>query len=187
MGTINCLILYANIVWVNNVSFSKTPSILGVRVFPQVLAVFIACMNLDLGIETCFFQGMDVYMQMWLQFAFPFHIWMIVGVIIFLSRRSITVVKLVGSSAFSILATLFLFSYAKLRWTVTMAFSFTYMQNFYENGRPLAIWLYDGNISFLRGKHTVLFLMALAVTLLFILPFTLLLLFAPAYKPPTTS
>ena len=137
MGTINGLIFYANIVWVNNASFFKTPNIFGVRVFQQVLAVFIAWMNLDLGIETCFFQGMDVYMQTWLQFAFPFYIWMIVGVIIFLSRRSITVVKLVGSSAVSILATLFLFSYAKLQRTVITAFSFTYMQNFYENGRPL--------------------------------------------------
>jgi len=122
------------------------------KVFQQVLAVFIAWLNLDLGIELVFFHGMDAYI--------------------------ITVVKLVGSSAVSILATLFLFSYAKLQRTVITAFSFTY---FYENGRPLAIWLYDGNISFLRGKHTLLFLMALAVTLLFILPFTLLLLFCPLH------
>ena len=57
---------------------------------------------------------MDVYVQTWPQFTVPFYIWMIVGVTIYLSRRSITVVKLFGSSAVSVLATLFLLSYAKL-------------------------------------------------------------------------
>ena len=87
-----------------------------------------------------------------------------------------------GSSAVSVLATLFLLSYAKLQRTVITAFSPTYVQNYYEDGSSLAVWLYDGNIPFLQGKHIALFLMALAVTLLFILPFTLLLLFAPCIQ-----
>ena len=70
------------------------------------------------------------------------HIWMIVGVIIYLSRHSTTIVKLVGSSAVSVLATLFLPSYTKLQRTVITAFSFTYLQNYHENGRSLAVWLY---------------------------------------------
>jgi len=53
MGTINGLIFYANIVRVNNANFFlKT---LGLKVFQQVLAVFIAWLNLEVGIETCFF------------------------------------------------------------------------------------------------------------------------------------
>ena len=54
MGTINGLIFYANIVWVNNANFFKTFKTLtfGLKVFQQVLAVFIAWLNLDLGIET---------------------------------------------------------------------------------------------------------------------------------------
>ena len=47
---------------------------------------------------------MDAYIQTWLQFAFPLYIWMIIGVIVYLSRHSITIVKLVGSSAVSVLA-----------------------------------------------------------------------------------
>ena len=182
MGTINGLIFYANIVWVNNAIFFKSPKIFGLKVFQQVLVVFMAWLNLDLGIETCFYHGMDAYIQTWLQFAFPFYIWMIVGAIIYLSRRYITIVKLVGSSAVSVLATLFLLSYAKLQRTVITAFSFTYVQNYYGDERPLAVWLYDGNVPFLQGKHIALFLMALAVTLFFILPFTLLLLFAPCIQ-----
>ena len=182
MGTINGLIFYANIVWVNHATFFKTSNSFGLAVLQQVLAVFIAWLNLDLGIETCFVHGMDAYIQTWLQFVFPFYIWMIVGAIIYLSRCSVIIVKLVGSSAVSVLATLFLLSYAKLHRTVITAFSFTYVQNYYGDGRPLAVWLYDGSVPFLQGKHIALFLMALAVTLLFILPFTLLLLFAPCIQ-----
>ena len=182
MGTINGLIFYANIVRVNRAFFFVTPKTSALRVFQQVLAIFIAWLNLDLGIETRFFHGMDAYIRAWLQFAFPFYIWMIVGVIIYLSRRSTTIVKLVGSSAVSVLATLFLLSYAKLQRTVITAFSFTYLQNYYGDGRSLAVWLYDGNVPFLQGKHIGLFLMALVVTVFFFLPFTLLLLFAPCIQ-----
>ena len=182
MGTINGLIFYANIVRVNQAFFFVTPKTSALKIFQQVLAIFIAWLNLDLGIETCFFHGMDAYIRAWLQFAFPFYIWMIVGVIIYLSRRSTTIVKLVGSSAVSVLATLFLLSYAKLQRTVITAFSFTYLQNYYGDGRSLAVWLYDGNVPFLQGKHIGLFLMALAVTVFFLLPFTLLLLFAPCIQ-----
>ena len=182
MGTINGLIFYANIVRVNHAFFFITPTTSALKVFQQVLAVFTAWLNLDLGIETCFVHGMDAYIRTWLQFAFPFYVWTIVGVIIYLSRRSITIVKLVGSSAVSVLATLFLLSYAKLQRTVITAFSFTYLQNYYGDGRSLAVWLYDGNVPFLQGKHIALFLMALAVTVFFLFPFTLLLLFAPCLQ-----
>ena len=182
LGTINGLVFYANIVRVNHAFFFRTPQTFDLKVIQEMLAVFIAWLNLDLGIETCFFNGMDAYIQTWLQFAFPFYIWMIVGVIIYLSRRSITIVKLVGSSAVSVLATLFLLSYTKLQRTVITAFSFTYLQKYHEDSRPLAVWLYDGNVSFLQGKHIALFLMAVAVTVFFILPFTLLLLLAPCIQ-----
>ena len=139
MGTINGLIFYANIVRINHAFFFMTPTTSALKVIQQVLAVFIAWLNLDLGIETCFFHAMDAYIQTWLQFAFPFYIWMIVGVIIYLSRRSTTIVKLVGSSAVSVLATLFVLSYTKLQRTVITAFSFTYLHNYHEDGRSLAV------------------------------------------------
>ena len=119
MGTINGLIFYANIVRANHAFFFTTPTTSALKVFQQVHAVFIAWLNLDFGIETCFINSMDAYIRTWLQFAFPFYIWMIVGVIIYLSRCSTTIVKLVGSSAVSVLATLFLLSYRKLGSIVT--------------------------------------------------------------------
>ena len=136
-----------------------------------------------------FVNGMDAYIQTWLQFAFPFYMWMIVGVMIYLSRRSTTIVKLaVGSSAVSVLATLVLPFYAKLQRTVITVFSFTYLQNYYGNSRSLAvtIWLYIRWECpfFPRKAHG--FVPDGFGLVFFILPFTQLFLFAPctqAFKP----
>ena len=57
-GTLNGLIFYANIVRENHAVFFP----LGRSgVFSSFLSVFIAWQNLDLGVEVCFFQGMDAY------------------------------------------------------------------------------------------------------------------------------
>ena len=63
-GVINSIILYANFVQINRSIFLPTDT-------RNILTVFIAWMNLDLGFETCFYDGMTAYAQTWLQFAFP--------------------------------------------------------------------------------------------------------------------
>ena len=76
VGTINGLVFYANIVRANQAIFfppNKTNSF---------LSWFIAWINLDLGIETCFYNGLDAYFKTWLQFIFPLYIWVLVIVVI---------------------------------------------------------------------------------------------------------
>ena len=165
-GTINGLIFYANIITVNRAIF-----------FPpnqtNILTVFIAWLNLDLGIETCFFDGMDAYAKTWLQFIFPLYIWSLVGLIIIASDYSSKVARLFGSNPVAVLATLFLLSYAKLLRTIIAALFFTFLD--YPNEVQVAVWLHDGNIKYLHGKHIVLFLVASLTLLLLFLPYTLLL------------
>ena len=180
MGTINGLIFYANIVQANQPVFfpsqfsSLSPVLSAIR---YTLTVFIAWLNLDLGFEVCFYDGMDSYAKMWLQFAFPIYIWVLVGIIIYASRRSVLLVKLVGTNAISILCTLFLLSYAKLLRTISAAFSFTYIT--YPDDTTSARWLSDGNVAFLHGKHIPLFITAAMFGVLFIIPYTVTLVFAP--------
>lgn len=66
-GTLNGLVLYANIIQMNKASFFT----LG---YTSSLAMLIAWLNLDLGIQTCFYNGMDMYAKAWLQFVFPIYI-----------------------------------------------------------------------------------------------------------------
>ena len=79
----------------------------------DVFSVFIAWLNLDFGIETCFYEGMDAYSKIWLQFVFPVYVWMLVILIILISHFSQRFANLLGNNPVSVLATLILLSYAK--------------------------------------------------------------------------
>ena len=172
-GTTNGLIFYANIVRANHAVF-----------FPpgdqSFFSLFIAWLNLDLGVETCFCNGLDGYTKTWLQFVFPVYIWVIVVIIIWLSRRYTLAAKLCGPHTVKVLATLFLLSYAKVLRTVITALSFTSPRLL--DGSTITVWLYDGNVDYLGLKHAFLFFTALVFTVGFVLPFTLLVLLAPCLQ-----
>ena len=62
-------------------------------------------------------------------------------------------------------------------------FSFTVLE-----GKKIAVWLHDGNVLYLQGKHVALFLAALLLLLTVSLPCTTLLLFSsPAAKIKTSG
>ena len=160
-GTINGLIFYCNIISSNRPLFFKFDA-----TEPHLLcsALFIDSVNLELGISTCFYDGMTAYAKAWLQFVFPIYIWAIAGAIIFLSRRYATVARLMGRNAVKVLATLFLISYASLLQSIVCALSYTSLS--YSDNSSKLVWSYDGSIEYARGKHTVLFIAAVIVLLL---------------------
>jgi len=80
-GTLSGLVFYANIVGTNQTIFLPVES-------TDAFSVFIAWLNLDFGIETCFYDGMDAYIKTWLQFVFPVYIWVLVGLVILISHFS---------------------------------------------------------------------------------------------------
>ena len=96
----------------------------------------------DLGIETCFFDGMDAYIKTWLQFAFPLYVWSLVFLIIISSEYSSSIAKVFGSNPVAVLATLFLLSYAKLLRTIIAALYPTYLDYIsrWSAGCCMAIW-----------------------------------------------
>ena len=79
-----------------------------------VLSQFIAWLNLDLGIETCFYPGMTAYAKVWLQFVFPLYIWFIIATIIVLCRYSTWLSNKIGGNVVQVLATLILLSFTKI-------------------------------------------------------------------------
>ena len=169
VGTINGLIFYANIIQVNSAIFYPPGT-------TNILTVFIAWINLDLGIETCFYNGMDTYAKTWLQFVFPIYVWLLVCLIIVISHFSQRMTRLLGSNPIAVLATLFLLSYAKILRTIIAALSVSYLS--YPGNVNVAVWSLDGNIEYLTGKHIPLFLIGLLALLLLFLPYTLFLFLA---------
>ena len=168
VGTVNGLIFYANIVGINQTIF-----------FPKgdanVLTVFIAWVNLDFGIKTCFFDGLNSYTRTWLQFVFPFYVWLLVVALILASKCSVRLTQFLGTTLPAVLATLFLLSYAKLLRTIITIFYAAFLE--YPDGTQEIVWLVDGNIRYLHGQHIPLFVFALVVLIMLFLPYTLLLLF----------
>ena len=167
-GTMNGLIFYVNVIQANRYIFLPWRS-------THVLSVFIAWLNLDLGVETCFFKELDAYYKTWLQFIFPFYIWSIAGLIIILSKYSIRVSKLMGNNSVPVLATLFLLSHAKLFRIIISALSYTIL---YTSEGHKAVWSADGNVDYLSSKHVGLFAVAVVSLLFLWLPYTLFLFLA---------
>ena len=138
----------------------------------HILFVFIAWLNLDLGVEVCFFEGLDVYYKTWLQFIFPFYIWSIAGLIIILSKYSSRVAKVMGNNSVPVLATLFLLSYAKLFRIIITAVSYTKL---YTSESYKVTWSADGNVDYLSPRHMLLFVVAVVSLLFLWLPYTRIL------------
>ena len=150
-GMINGLVFYANVVHRNrSIYFPSTEA--------NPLAVFIAWLNLDLGIETCFYNGMDAYAKAWLQFVFPVYIWLIAGLIIILSRRYRIAARISCRNAVKVLATLFLLSFAKLGRAIVTVLTYTSIH--YSDTVHVSAWLPDANIRYLQGIHIPLFITA---------------------------
>ena len=166
-GTLSGLALYANIVGVNRTIFLPVES-------ADTLSIFIAWLNLNFGIETCFYNELDAYNKTWLQFVFPIYIWVLIGLLIFVSYFSQNFAKLLGNNPVSVLATLILLSYTKILRTPIATIYFIHLEYPTDNRM---VWLYDANIDYLVGKHIPLFIVAVFVFLFLFLPYSLLLLF----------
>ena len=170
IGTINGIIFYANIVSINDSVF-----LINDNVF-KPLRVFISFVNLDLGIETCFYNGMDSYAKMWLQLFFPLYLIIIAASIIIASRYSSKLLRLTYTRSLPVLATLFLLSYTGvLRTVLTVLFSYSSITHL-PSGHQQIVWSIDASIPLFGLKFIILFIMCLVLFILLI-PFNIALLF----------
>lgn len=164
-GTISGLVFYANVIRATHTVYFPP------EISTSFLSTFIAWLNLDLGIETCFYNGLNAYSKTWLQFAFPLYIWLMVITIIIASHYSSIAAKFTPNNALQVLATLFLFSYTKIIRTVITVFSSTVLD--FPDGFKMRVWLYNGNVEFLSEKHVPLFTASLLLLVLLSVPYTL--------------
>ena len=148
VGSINGLLFYANMIKLNkSVLFSN-------KQIP-VLNQFIAWLNLDLGIETCFFNGLDGYWKTWLQFVFSLSL---ITALIICCRYSGKLSRLCGNNVVPVLSTLIFMAHSKLLITIKNALMLSRVQC---EDTVLNVWSVDGNIKYLHDKHIPLFVVSL--------------------------
>ena len=174
-GSINGFILYVNIISINTpVIFTELN-----RFIPSY--IFISLANLDLGIQTCFYNGMDDYAKMWLQLAFPFYLIFIATLIIITSRYSTTIQRLTARRALPVLATLFLLSYTKILHIVSSVLFFYSTITHLPSKHTTLVWSVDPNVPLFGVRFTILFIMCL-ILFLILVPFNIILLFTRRFR-----
>ena len=154
-GTLNGLIFYANVVHANE-------SILLPFQMRNFITVFISWLNLDLGIDTCYFPGMDAYIKTWLLLAFPAYVILLVILVIIISSYSTKFSNLIGKKdPVATLATLIVLSYAKLLEICFKSLSLGILE--YPDGSSEMLWLPDATVKYLSRKHIPLFIAAVLI------------------------
>ena len=169
-GNINGLIFYANIVSINTAVFLQRYQ------STKFTYTLVSLVNLDLGIETCFYNGMDDYAKMWLQLLFPIYLIIIAITLIIGSRHSTKLQRLKARRALAVLATLFLLSYTKILRTVSsVLFSYSTTTNLPSNHSTL-VWQVDTESEIFGLKFILLFLVCI-IFFIILLSFNAILLF----------
>ena len=167
-GDINGFILYINIISINSHIFLPR--------YSNFINVFISLANLDLGIPTCFYNGMDDCAKMWLQLAFPAYLIFIATLLIIASRHSTKVQRITARRALPVLATLFLLSYTKTLCTVSSVLFYYSTITHLPSGHTTLVWAVDANVPLFGLKYTTLFIMCL-ILFIILLPFNAILCF----------
>ena len=168
VGTMNGVIFYANIVVANRVIFFP----FGVT---SALTVFISWLSLSVGFETCFYDGMDSYAKVLLQFLFDLYLISFVIVIMVACHYSQRLSNfLADKNPVATLATLILYTYEKSTRKLFSLLAFAVVR--YSNGYVETVWLFDPNERYLHGRHTAFFILFFFI-FLFGCVFNFLLLF----------
>lgn len=167
-GTFNGAIFYANMVHIYR-------SVLFGQNHINVVTLPIAWLNLDLGLEVCFYSGMTFYMRLWFQYLFPAYIISLALILSCLNWYTTLGGKIIGNKIKNVTGTLILISYTKLLRTLVETLSFTTISS--SQGSFVKVWLYDGNTPYMQAKHIVLSVFAIATLICFLLPYTVLMVF----------
>jgi predicted outer membrane repeat protein len=171
-GTVNWLIFYANVVWAYQSVFF--PSTEKYKVL-LVLKPFIAWLNLDFGIEACFYQGLDMFSKTWIQFIFPVYTATLFFIgLKFSSRFS----NLLGNRSVPTLATLLALSFNKLLCIIIAGLQLAQIKTYTSKIKSTSVsivWALDGNFEYGKYPHIFLLVAVLACLIFLWIPYTLIL------------
>lgn len=177
-GYLNGPIFYANVV-----------SIFSERIYPQnvirynnVAFVLISFLNLDIGFETCFYDGMTELAYTAIKLAYPFYLLLIISIIAFAAKFCPgRVLKLESLKPVRAIATVLFLSFTTIFQSVTRIVAFavlTYRGHDTETEEYL--WLLDPSVRYGSGGHGVFVAIGFLLFFFIVLPEVLLLLF---HKP----
>ena len=174
-GTFNGIIFYANLL---GLVMDRLTEGMNHR-YVNAVHIIVSFLNLNLGFPLCLYKRMDMAAKVGFQFVFPTYLWSIILALVVISRFSVWVSNLISSSSVQVLTTLFYLSFTKLLRTVIMIVSHSSIHSVTCDDTNVShVWFYDGDSYYGLGPHAILLAIALIYTVVFLLPYCLLVTFS---------
>ena len=167
-GNINTFLFYVNVISIN------TPTLF---VDNAITHVLISLANLDLGITTCFYNGMDNYAKMWLELVFPVYLILIATAFIIVNNYSIRIKRFTVRKAQPVLATLLLLSYTKILLAVSKTLFFYSATVHLPRNHTTILWSLDATVPWNGSKFITVFIVCI-ILLVTLLSLNILLIFS---------
>ena len=164
-GYLNSLLFYCNVTSFY-LSFFAPNSSLGF--------LLVKLVNLSMGFELCFYDGMDTLAKVGIQLLFPAYLFFIMLVIIILAKYS-SKISNAGFSAAKTFSTLLLLCYSSVGETCILILAW----KTFDHGLNGTYWYADPTIQYGEGFHGLLVFVAVILILVYILPFSIGLLLPP--------
>ena len=169
--TISSQLFGGIIFYVNVTEVSLRTVVLHQHTYGFILNIIFSLLNLELGFSVCLYNGLNALTKTALRFIFPVYLWLIVLMLVIISKRSSCVANLTIHSSIQVMATLFYLSFAKLLLTAIDIFIPVNVQT--PHGE-FTVWYVDGNIPYWRNSgHVALFITAIITSICYLLPFLL--------------
>ena len=170
VGLFNGVILYANAVslyafllYPNNYNPSLNPA-----------TVMLSWLNLNLGFELCFYDGMNSLAEVVFRLLFPLYLLFLLVVIVIMIRH--TRLHYLSRSPVPVLSTIIWLSYSSLFQTSVEILGFVPI-TLHPSKDKETRWLQDPTVRYTTGGHLVLFIISLLLMIFILIPLPLLLLF----------
>ena len=168
-GYLNGLILYCNFLNYFIVYLSPKSAPIDLIFTP------IAWINLGLGIESCFYNGMTDEARIGLRLLFPLYLFTLMAIIVILAKRFSSFAKHIHSAS-KAFATLILLSYFSVFGTCVEVLSLTPYNGLYNNVSYVG-WNISPSVQYGTGWHGLLIAISAVLMLVYVLPMPLLFLF----------
>ena len=175
-GDIIPFIFYVHVISMNSTIFFP----LNASNYPAY--VFISLANLDLGINTCFYDGMNDYAKMWLTLIFPLYIILLTFLLNKIRFYWAKLQWLTADKYTHVMATLFLLTYTKLLVAACHVLFFYTKITHLPGHRSTMVWSADTNVKLFDMKFSCLFVTYLVVFII-IFALTIIMLIRKAICP----
>ena len=172
LGTLGGFIFWLNISWPSSeVDIKNTPL--------QYMVYFLTSIKYQWSIPVCITSDLSELEKTTILYFFPLYFWLIIVVIVALSRCSTRLSNLIVGSSVQVLVTLMYISYSDLLSISLLVLTPAHIHfNSTNSSGKLLVWYKDGSVLYGQNPyHLVLLCLSIAALSFFIIPFTLVGLF----------